>query len=91
MFRCKIDIAAADKWPFDVYHDTFPLLRVVRHGNAKPRSGYNESTYASIESNYSATLGLTSKDAQVVKKKVDPYAAVLAGVQKVFPPITSFG
>merc|ERR1719171_3365600 len=47
---------------------------VVLSGHQPPKgSGYNES-------NYSATLGLTSKDAQVVKKKVDPYAAVLAGV-----------
>merc|ERR1719379_1761679 len=57
---------------------------VVLSGHQPPKgSGYNESTYGAIESEYSSSGSLISKDARV-KKKVDPYAAVLAGVQKVF-------
>merc|ERR1719379_1819165 len=59
---------------------------VVLSGHQPPKgSGYNESTYGAIESEYSSTteaVSLTSKAARL--KKLNPYLAVVAGVQKVF-------
>merc|ERR1719380_341386 len=59
---------------------------VVLSGHQPPKgSGYNESTYGAIESEYSSTteaVSLTSKAARL--KKLNPSLAVVAGVQKVF-------